>query len=92
MGMRRALILTTAAALAVTAARSGHEQPVYPSYYPHEIEIAAMAPQHAVELMRAGKLQAYVGDAGQSAFAASDKIGDRGVAGRFRDRQDQPGL
>ena len=23
-------------------ARSGHEQPVYPSYYPHEIEIAAV--------------------------------------------------
>ena len=31
-------------------ARSGHEQPVYPSYYPHEIEIAAMAPQRAAEL------------------------------------------
>ena len=26
-------------------ARSGHEQPVYPSYYPHEIEIATMAPR-----------------------------------------------
>jgi hypothetical protein len=83
MGRRRALILTTAAALAVTAARSGHEQPVYPSYYPHEIEIAAMAPQRAVELMRAGKLQAYVGDAGQSAFAASDKIGTVESLGAF---------
>lgn len=83
MGMRRALILTTVAALAVTAARSGHEQPVYPSYYPHEIEIAAMAPQRAVELMRAGKLQAYVGDAGQSAFAASDKIGTVESLGAF---------
>ena len=83
MGMRRALILATAAALAVTAARSGHEQPVYPSYYPHEIEIAAMAPQRAAELMRAGKLQAYVGDAGQSAFAASDKIGTVESLGAF---------
>ena len=40
MDMRRALVLATAAALSVTVARSGHEQPVYPSYYPHEIEIA----------------------------------------------------
>ena len=42
-------------------ARSGHELPVYPSYYPHEIEITALAPAHAAEQMRAGKLHAYIG-------------------------------
>ena len=52
-----------AAALTSVApvARSGHELPVYPSYYPHEIEIAAVAPQRAAELLRDGKLHAYVG-------------------------------
>jgi hypothetical protein len=74
MSMRRAVIVTTAAALASTVARSGHEQPVYPSYYPHEIEIAAMAPSRAAELMTAGKLQAYIGGALQFGTPQPDGI------------------
>ena len=78
------VILGLAVALGLVAvARSGHEQAVYPSYYPHEIEIAAMAPQRAAETMRAGKLHAYVGEAGQSAFAASDRIGAVESLGTF---------
>jgi hypothetical protein len=57
---RVALVLLLAA-FAVGLARSGHEQPVYPSYYPQEIEIATLAPQAATDLLRAGKLHAYVG-------------------------------
>jgi hypothetical protein len=45
----------------VTVARSGHELPVYPSYYPHEIEIAAVAPDRAAEPLQQGKLHAYIG-------------------------------
>ena len=63
MNVRRAVILTAAALLVAPVARSGHEQSVYPSYYPHEIEIAAIAPERAAELMSAGKLHAYVGGA-----------------------------
>jgi len=63
MDMRRALILTVAVLLLAPVARSGHELPVYPSYYPHEIEIAALAPQEAGELLAKGKLHAYVGSA-----------------------------
>ena len=37
------------------AARSGHELPVYPSYYPHEIEIATVAPERAAPLLLDGK-------------------------------------
>jgi hypothetical protein len=76
MNVRRALVLTaalpvlTAAALLVApAARSGHEIPVYPSYYPHEIEIAVVEPQQAGDLIGKGKLHAYVG--GVPAFAAA---------------------
>jgi hypothetical protein len=45
----------------VDVARSGHEFPIYPSYYPHEIHIDAMPPDRAAELLRVGKIQAYVG-------------------------------
>jgi hypothetical protein len=56
------LVLAATALLFVPAARGGHEQPVYPSYYPHEIEIATLAPQQAGELLEKGKLHAYVGE------------------------------
>ena len=42
-------------------ARSGHEMPVYPSYYPHEIEIQTMPPERAASLLRDGKIHAFVG-------------------------------
>jgi hypothetical protein len=61
MNARRALLLTVAALLLAPLARSGHELPVYPSYYPHEIEIAALEPHEAGELLARGKLHAYVG-------------------------------
>ena len=64
-------------------ARGGHEQPVYPSYYPHEIEIAALAPERAAELMRAGKLHAYVGGAPAFAAAPADTIGSVESLGAF---------
>jgi hypothetical protein len=69
MNVRRALLLTAAALLLAPVARSGHELPVYPSYYPHEIEIAAVAPHEAGELLGKGKLHAYVG--GSPVFAAA---------------------
>jgi hypothetical protein len=74
MTPRRALILMTVALLVAPAARSGHELPVYPSYYPHEIEIAAVAPQQAAELLVKGKLHAYVGGELSFAGAASKDI------------------
>jgi hypothetical protein len=61
-------LLLAAGVLLVPAARGGHELPVYPSYYPHEIEIAAVAPEAAGERLGKGKLHAYVG--GSPRFAA----------------------
>jgi hypothetical protein len=57
----RVALIVLLAALAIGLARGGHEQPVYPSYYPQEIEIARVAPQAAADLLSAGKLHAYVG-------------------------------
>ncbi len=47
MRRRHSLIVLTVAFCAVSAARGGHESPIYPSYYPHEIELAAVAPERA---------------------------------------------
>jgi len=83
MKVRRALMITTAVLGLAPLARSGHEQPVYPSYYPHEIEIAALAPQRGAELMRAGKLHAYVGFAPAFAAVPRDTIGSVESLGAF---------
>ena len=40
---------------------AGHELPIYPSYYPHEIDIAPLAPEQALDLIEHGQIQAYVG-------------------------------
>jgi hypothetical protein len=71
MNARRALYLAAGALpvvaagvlLSAPAARGGHEIPVYPSFYPHEINIAAVEPQKAGGLLATGKLHAYIGAA-----------------------------
>ena len=42
-------------------ARGGHELPIYPSFYPHEIDIRSLAPEEAAPALREGKIQAYIG-------------------------------
>src|SRR5262245_16825852 len=56
-----AFAVLIAAAIVVTAARSGHELPIYPSYYPQDIAITSLAPGQAADLLTQGKIQAYVG-------------------------------
>jgi len=60
MRFPRALALIVLA-LGVTLVRAGHELPIYPSFYPHEIEIKTVAADEAADRLRAGKLQAFVG-------------------------------
>ena len=62
------------AALVVTAARSGHELPIYPSYYPQDITIRALAPRQAGELLAERKIQAYVGAAPRFAGPPPDFV------------------
>src|SRR5262245_43770394 len=83
MNAHRALVVATAVLLTAPMARSGHELPVYPSYYPHEIEIAAMAPERAAELMHAGKLHAYIGGAPAFAGVPGDAVGAIESLGAF---------
>jgi hypothetical protein len=56
------LLAALAATLAIaTLARGGHELPMYPSYYPHEIAIETIPPERAAPLLLENKIQAYLG-------------------------------
>jgi hypothetical protein len=74
MKTRAAFIVLVTAATLATVARSGHEQPVYPSYYPHEIEISAIAPGPAAVLLATGKLHAFVGQPPNFAGSPPDSV------------------
>jgi hypothetical protein len=58
-----ALLALAASGTIATVARGGHELPVYPSYYPHEIAIETVAPERSVGLLRESQIHAYLGDA-----------------------------
>ena len=74
--MKRLAVLAglIVAELAFTGARGGHEFPVYPSYYPHEIRVGTIAPEQAADLLLEGKIQAYVGADPRFAKALPDSI------------------
>lgn len=74
MKTRAAFIVLVAAATLATVARSGHEQPVYPSYYPHEIEISALDSAQAAVLLATGKLHAFVGQSPNFAGSPPDSV------------------
>jgi hypothetical protein len=58
----RYLLLAVVALVAtIGLARGGHEVPVYPSYYPHEIRLETMPPERAGALLADAKLHAYLG-------------------------------
>ncbi|MCP1845171.1 hypothetical protein ACVIHI_001908 [Bradyrhizobium sp. USDA 4524] len=60
-------------ALAVIGpARSGHESAVYPSFYPHEIEIRTVAPDAARALLLQSKIHAYLGNDAHFSDSVSD--------------------
>src|SRR6516162_7845379 len=55
------VIGAVAAAFLGALAWAGHELPIYPSYYPHEIDIQTVAPGRALDLIARGQIQAYAG-------------------------------
>jgi hypothetical protein len=62
------------ASAAVTVAWGGHELPIYPSFYPDEIDIRTLAPDQAPAAMLNAKIHAFVG--GEVRFPhAPDVIG-----------------
>src|SRR5882672_9785245 len=67
------VVLLIAAAL-VAVARGGHEVPIYPSFYPHEIEIRALAREQAADALLKADIHAYVGPPPHFAGAFPDFI------------------
>ena len=74
MKTRGAFVVLAMVAMLATVAKSGHELPVYPSYYPHEIEISAVGPEQAAVLLAAGKLHAFIGQPPNFTGSAPDSV------------------
>ncbi|HSB71594.1 MAG TPA: hypothetical protein VLT62_19885 [Candidatus Methylomirabilis sp.] len=55
------VLLLTLFLAVVMPADAGHELPIYPSYYPHEIQIQVVAPGEAVALLQDARIHAYLG-------------------------------
>ena len=58
----RVLAVLVAALTVVPLARAGHELPIYPSFYPHEIRVETIEPAEAPHLLADARIHAYVGD------------------------------
>jgi hypothetical protein len=71
------------AAAAVTIAWGGHELPVYPSFYPHEIEIRTLAPDLAPAALGDARIHAYVGRGVRFAGPPPEVIGTVETLGSF---------
>jgi hypothetical protein len=72
------LLAALTATLAIaTAGRGGHELPMYPSYYPHEIAIETIPPERAAPLLLENKIQAYLGP--QPRFSGDVPVSIRAV-------------
>jgi hypothetical protein len=78
-----ALLVAGAGTALVTVAWSGHELPVYPSFYPHEIEIRTLSSDQAAEALRQGRIQAFVGIGPQLEGSPPDRIGTITSLGTF---------
>jgi hypothetical protein len=70
----RIVLVAVLASAAVTVARSGHELPVYPSYYPHEIEIQTVTAERAASLLLDGEMHAMIGSEPRFADAPPDQV------------------
>jgi len=71
------------ASAAVTIAWGGHELPVYPSFYPHEIEIRTLAPERAPAALGDAIIHAYVGRGVRFSGAVPEVIGTAESLGSF---------
>lgn len=81
---RPVLFLALVAALTLAStARGGHEMPVYPSFYPHEIDIRTVNPDEALAALREARLHAYLGHNPRVMGALPEAIGTVKSLGSF---------
>ena len=68
-------ILIAVAVSVGPAARGGHELPVYPSYYPHEIAMTVVGAKAAAGGLHDGSIHAFVGEMGEFAPGPGEPVG-----------------
>ena len=78
-----AIAVLLSALAAATVAWGGHELPIYPSFYPHEIEIQTIAPEQAPAALLNARIHAYVGQGARFSGAQPDVIGSVESLGSF---------
>ena len=61
MGKLGSILFAISGLAVLGPARAGHETPIYPSYYPQEIQIQPFDPAAAGRALGEGRIQAYVG-------------------------------
>jgi hypothetical protein len=71
------------AAAIVTVARGGHEVPIYPSFYPNEIDIQTLSPEQAPSALVNAKIHAYIGRGVRFSGTLPDVIGSIESLGSF---------
>lgn len=64
-------------------AEAGHEMPYYPSYYPQEIRIEALAPDTAATLLQHNKLHAFIGGEPHSGVPLPANVRAIGTLGSY---------
>src|SRR5262249_38243006 len=79
----RTFTVLLCASAAATVAWGGHELPIYPSFYPHEIDIQTLAPEQAAAALGDAKVHAYVGRGAGFPAAPPDTIGTVESLGSF---------
>jgi hypothetical protein len=57
----RTFVVLLCASSAIAIAWAGHELPIYPSFYPHQIDIQTLPPDQAPAALIDAKLHAYIG-------------------------------
>jgi hypothetical protein len=80
---RNALLVGVALVATIGLAWGGHEVPVYPSYYPHEVRLETMSPERAAGLLGEAKLHAYLGPEPGFAGAVPQSVHAVEVLGNF---------
>ena len=76
-------LLLLIAALLGTMAWGGHEVPIYPSFYPHEIEIRTLASEQSADVLVKANIHAYVGEAPRFAGPLPEPLGAVESLGAF---------
>lgn len=77
------LVALAAVGMVVSLARGGHELPVYPSYYPHEIVVESVSPERAAGLLLGNKIGAYLDGAPRFSDKLPPSIGAVESLGSF---------